>query len=330
MQPNTTIFRQSPFIFILRIAATEFLTTLALLLLLFAPVLRESYEATNFDEALSFPILITLLITVLQVLLIGWVFLTWYFPTYFLDERKLMYKRSFYHAEDLLTERAAITGVEVRQSSLARRLDYGTLILQLRDTGAGVALKNLSHPAQMADLFRNAIDVRMEAPLALLDRPIDAIIADGENQFAEFKASLMWDYRRQSVNKDLYEPVMKNLVAFMNTQGGVLLIGVGDDGAILGIEQDLSTMKKPNTDGFENIFNMAFSSMVGVENRQFVTLSFPLHEEKTLCKVAVQPASRPVYLRFQGKEEFYIRAGNSSQALPVSKATEFIQGRFGR
>ena len=154
------------------------------------------------------------------------------------------------------------------------------------------------------------------------------LIAEGEGQGLEFKASLMWDYRRQSVNKELYEPVMKNLVGFMNTSGGRLLIGVGDDGALLGIEQDLSTLKKPNTDGFENVFNVAFGNMVGVENRQYVSLAFPQLDDKTICAITVQPSAQPVYLRYQGQEEFYIHAGNASQALPVSKAALYIQSRF--
>ena len=138
----------------------------------------------------------------------------------------------------------------------------------------------------------------------------------------------MWDYRKQAVNKELYEPVMKNLAGFMNTAGGWLLIGVSDDGEVLGIEPDLTGLKKQNIDGFENVFNVAFGNMIGVENRQYVQLSFPVQEDKTVCRIAVQPAPHPVYMTYQGKEEFYIRAGNACQALSVSKASRYIQGRF--
>ena len=50
------------------------------------------------------------------------------------------------------------------------------------------------------------------APVALLeDKSLAQLLAGGEGQFLEYKSSLMWDYRKQAVNKELYEPVMKNL-----------------------------------------------------------------------------------------------------------------------
>jgi predicted HTH transcriptional regulator len=140
----------------------------------------------------------------------------------------------------------------------------------------------------------------------------------------------MWDYRRQAVNKGLYEPVMKNIVGFMNTTGGTLLIGVGDDGEILGLEPDYQAMRKPDSDGFENVFNMAFNKMVGVEYRRFLDLSFPELEGMQVCVVKVRPASKPAYLLYKGTEAFYIRAGNGSQALSMSKATSYIREHFER
>ena len=53
-------------------------------------------------------------------------------------------------------------------------------------------------------------------------KPVRELIAAGESQFVEFKASLMWDYRQQRANKALYDPVMKNVVGFMNATGGRL------------------------------------------------------------------------------------------------------------
>ena len=81
-------------------------------------------------------------------------------------------------------------------------------------------------------------------------------------------------------------------------------------------------------DGFENVFNVAFANMIGMEYRQFVDLAFPQLAEKTVCHITVQSSSHPAYLRYQGKEEFYIRAGNGSQALTISKAAQYMDTRF--
>ena len=95
-----------------------------------------------------------------------------------------------------------------------------------------------------------------------------------------------------------------------------------------GLEQDFAGLPKKNRDGWENAFNMAFNQMIGAEYRQYVHLRFETIAEKTLCAVSVQPASAPAYLTFKGKEEFYIRTGNSTQPLTVSKATTYIQMHF--
>jgi predicted HTH transcriptional regulator len=130
------------------------------------------------------------------------------------------------------------------------------------------------------------------------------------------------------VNKELYVPVMKNLAAFMNSAGGVLLIGIDDDGEVLGLAKDLSTLPKSNVDGFENVFNQAFNKMIGVEFRQYIDVTFPDVRQETICMISVRPSPSPAYMVHKGEEKFYIRAGNATQALTVSKATKYIQGHF--
>jgi predicted HTH transcriptional regulator len=159
--------------------------------------------------------------------------------------------------------------------------------------------------------------------------PLLALIAGGESQNVEFKASFQWDYRQQKRNKDLHAPVMKNLAGYMNTVGGTVLIGVDDEGQILGLEPDYATMGKKDSDGFENNFNMAFNQMIGAEYRHYLDVSFHTLTEKEICAVRVLPADEPVFITNKGEEKFYIRTGNSSQPLSVSKASRYIQKRFG-
>ena len=321
--------RQSPFLFFVRFTVVQFILTVLVLVLFVVPEIETAYAATSYDEQLlAYPGLIAIGYTVLQALLTGAVFLSWYFPVYRIQNGAVRWRRSLTFAEQTLIELSADTQIGVEQGWVGQRLDYGTVTVTPPDS-APVKLRNLPHPHSLAEQLTEVVDARGLAAPALLDAPLAEIIGAGENQYAEFKASLMWDYRKEAVNKELHEPVMKNLVAFMNANGGVLLIGIGDDGAALGIEPDMSTLKKPNVDGFENIFNMAFATMVGMENRQYVDLTFPQLAEKTICRLNVRPAAHPVYLRYQGKEELYVRTGNSSQALSVSKAVQYVAGRFG-
>ena len=64
---------------------------------------------------------------------------------------------------------------------------------------------------------------------------IKHIIRQGENIHAEFKKS------RSKLPKDLFETIC----AFLNTDGGIILLGVSDDGEIIGIEPErVEQMKK--------------------------------------------------------------------------------------
>lgn len=323
--PFATI-RQSPFVFAVRIAVAEFIFSIVLIFVA-ASAAVQLYEQTDAAEVVSFPLLLAIGITLVQIVIVFATFVGWYYPVYRLSPAAILLHSGPFSQERTLVEAKAIGHVEPRSRWLGRRLGYGTVIIE---GGAGqllAKLKNVHDPEVLAEQVRAMIQEDTALP-ALLDSPLPALIASGEGEFIEFKASLMWDYRKQSVNKELYEPVMKNLVGFMNGRGGLLLIGVDDEGAVLGIEPDIKTLRKPGVDGFENVFNVAFGNMVGMEYRPFVTLAFPTVADKTVCAISVRPATHPAYLHYQGKEEFYLRTGNSSNALSVSSAVQYIQSRF--
>ncbi|HZK40198.1 MAG TPA: ATP-binding protein [Atribacterota bacterium] len=76
-----------------------------------------------------------------------------------------------------------------------------------------------------------------------MNNDVSELIHQGENLNTEFKRSLRWDIKLNKVNKDLEKAVMRIICGFMNVEGGILLIGVGDDGIIEGLESDYKTFK---------------------------------------------------------------------------------------
>lgn len=87
-------------------------------------------------------------------------------------------------------------------------------------------------------------------------------------------------------------------------------------------------MSKPNRDGFEQKLIGLVNSSLGKENAASVHLSWQGVEEKSVAIVKVDKSKRPVYLDPQGKSEFCIRAGNSSQPMNVREATAYIQDHW--
>src|SRR6185295_17415353 len=80
---------------------------------------------------------------------------------------------------------------------------------------------------------------------------VQRLIEQGETAGIEYKTSLRADQETGTVKKELTRAVVTTVAAFMNGEGGTLLIGVEDDGSVVGIESDLRTLRKQDVDGFE-------------------------------------------------------------------------------
>src|SRR3989338_113644 len=163
------------------------------------------------------------------------------------------------------------------------------------------------------------------------EKSVEEIIKTGEHEKLEFKTSLRWDIKRNTINKDLERAVMKTVAAFLNSDGGQLLVGVDDNGESVGLENDIATLVRQDTDGFENHFNNIFNSMIGAEFRRFVKLTFESIDGKVVCLANVGSSHKPAYLKTGDGENFYIRTGNVSTPLKMSEvATRSEERRVGK
>lgn len=66
----------------------------------------------------------------------------------------------------------------------------------------------------------------------------------------EFKETFSLEFRERRKNKKTEDKSLKTVVAYLNTEGGVLLIGVRDDGTIAGITADLDELHGGDLDEF--------------------------------------------------------------------------------
>jgi membrane protein YdbS with pleckstrin-like domain len=328
MAPQTDTIRKSPFLFIRTLVMIEFFFAFLPLIASLIFPLQAEYNETVLARELSYTVLLIIVLTILQILILAVSFFSWYLPLFQIDSNKIAYRRAGSAVFRDLIKIDAIQRVRIRQGWLGRRLDYGTLQIFGSTSDRPFNLKDIPNPIGTANQIEKwvADQLNLKPPPEI--KYAAELIADGEGQFVEFKSSLLWDYRKENMNKNLSVPIIKTVAAFLNTAGGTLLVGINDDGKILGLDADYTVIKKPNPDGFELIFNNGFTQMIGAEYRHLVQLSFPEIEGKTICLIAVQPSTTPVFFRHLGKEFFYIRAGNASHPLSVSKATTYISDHF--
>jgi hypothetical protein len=153
-------------------------------------------------------------------------------------------------------------------------------------------------------------------------------ISKGESDFLEFKSSLRWDYHQNTKNKVLELVIAKTISAFLNSNGGILLIGVNDDGGILGLENDYKTLSKGNQDGFVLALTTLINNTLGKQSHKYISIKIVNIGKKDVCVITIEKSGTPVFLVKGEKEEFFIRASASSQPLGLKDTMVYIKSHW--
>lgn len=195
-----------------------------------------------------------------------------------------------------------------------------------------------------------------EEVLALLDAMrcdtgIESLVAQGEGERVEFKATLLTPTKpvRQTaadskeslgaahrrMQQTLAHEVTRTVAAFLNSGGGDLLIGVEDSGRVTGIERDLDRVpgKRQDQDPYDawllHLKNL-IGGALGDDVWAAVDLRLAPAAGSTVAKVSCQPRSVETWLTKDQNEEFYVRASNSTQHLRPSSAATYIREHWPR
>lgn len=155
------------------------------------------------------------------------------------------------------------------------------------------------------------------------------LVEKGESKDTEFKSTLRYDIQEKRVNREIQNSIIKSVAAFLNSEGGNLVIGIADDKSVLGLDLDLQTLNKPHIDGFElhltDILKTNFGSLVA----SILDISFPTIGKREVCWVKVGKSSKPVFVSFGGKDYFFVRMGNSSRPLNPREQSEYEKQHWG-
>jgi len=113
---------------------------------------------------------------------------------------------------------------------------------------------------------------------------------------------------------------LKTVAAFMNSDGGILLIGVDDAGRILGNDADNFANEDKCRLHFKNMLN----THIGAEFTRFIHFKIVSIKEKTILIVECERVRRPVFLSIGKQEDFFIRSGPSSMKLSMSQMVKYL------
>lgn len=295
----------------------------------------EIYTSLFISRTISFRIAEALLIFSAETALVFFIFFRWYRESFQIRRGEIVHARGVLYHHRTTIPLDNVVSVSHRQSPLGKLTRYGTIELTNSNADKKIRLENVPTPEDCVDLIlkfkRFSTGNKTEAEAINMKVDVLDFLNKDEHENLEFKSTFRWDMRQGGVNKTLEKSVMKTIAAFLNSQGGHLVMGVGDDKTIIGLASDYGSLIRKDADGFENHFTQIFHNMIGAEFRQFVKLNWSHVDGKECCVVNVSPSHKPAYLKSDNNnEEFFIRTGNRTTSLKLSEANTYIESHWER
>src|SRR3989344_5310579 len=298
-----TIIKQSPVVIVKDFLAIQFAAVAAFF---FARVLAdygELYEKFFLSQSVSYHLAEAAAIFIFEVALVFFTFLQWYKEYYEISQDKMVHGRGIIFRHREIVSLRLITSISYSQGPLGKRTKYGNIEMLDSSMGRRMKFYNIPEPQKFIDML-----IKLKEDLSVKDHvhgkvEVRDLVGQDEHEGLEFKSSFRWDRIQNELNKNLEK-------------------------GVIGISEDFSSLPKANADGFKNHFTNVFHQMIGPEFRQFVKLSCVPVEGKEVCWVQVVPSTRPVYMKVDEKEEFYIRTGNGTTPLKLSEASSYIDSKW--
>lgn len=150
------------------------------------------------------------------------------------------------------------------------------------------------------------------------------IVAAGESHRLEFKSTLRWNLHTDKADKKIENQCLKTVAAYLNTEGGLLLIGVSDEGLPLGLETDRFASEDKLLLHWHNLLK----ECLGAQFSDRVRSDILELEGDAVLAVQCLSAGKPVFFRRDNEEAFFVRVGNSTQALKPSEILAYTERRF--
>jgi len=159
---------------------------------------------------------------------------------------------------------------------------------------------------------------------------IKSLILQGESKNLEFKQTFQHCIKSKKKEKYIEESCLKTIVGFLNTEGGVLLIGVEDSGLIPGINLERKIHHKESNDKFILHMKDKIKSRIGMffdskEQKSVIDIRWIEIDDVTVLEVTCLPSEEEVFL---DNENFYIRLSPSTEILTGKNLSSYLIKRF--
>ncbi len=182
-----------------------------------------------------------------------------------------------------------------------------------------------------------------ESPYAKedLERTIRDLIISGENDKIEFKSTGRKNLHTGNKDPAIEWSIVKSVAAFMNTNGGRLLIGIDDLGNPVGIEQDYPLLHRGNQDKWGLWLTDLLIVTLGKSEATDTKVRYCELDGRSVALIEIPSSRSPVFAKAtkaahpsrgqinqEVKQFFYVRMGNATQTLVGNDLLKYTAERW--
>jgi type I restriction enzyme R subunit len=160
-------------------------------------------------------------------------------------------------------------------------------------------------------------------------RTIEELMDNDEDYAVEFKSTARWDLQGNKASKLMEDAIVKTVAAFLNTDGGTLLIGVGPDRSIVGLAHDYARVRPKNGDGFVNWLTTHLINALGYTPVTRTRARIVEIGGTEICRVDVAASPAPIWAETsKAQRDFFVRFNNSTRSLPEPDVDLYLIDRW--
>ena len=159
------------------------------------------------------------------------------------------------------------------------------------------------------------------------EHEIATFLAIGETEKVEFKQAAFLSPHSNKPEDSMRKNVAEAVAAFMNSKGGILLIGVTDDCHVEGVDHEFAAANpsKKNWDGYQLAIADIIQNRLSISNPfRFYQVSQHQVYGKTICRIEVQKALEPVYM----EKKLLVRDGNRTRELHGPDLINYVNNHW--
>lgn len=223
--------------------------------------------------------------------------------------------------ESLMHSKLYLPDLQVQLEILKVKALTKELISQLRvfECRLSTYPKSIDHIRRKLELIKEAVKLANDSDYIL------ELIRRGESKRLEFKSTLRMNLITGKPDWNIEHAVLKTIVAYLNTDGGILLVGVSNSGEVLGTKND----GFPYEDRFLLHFKQLIKQHIGLNYAPMIEYTLVPVGGKEVLEIDCKKSDEAVFLKTdKNDEEFYIRIGPSSERLTGSKLIEYVNRRY--